>query len=461
MLSQSPPVSRAGRSSSVSKEIPPKGGVGSPPPPPGWGPLGIYAKSSSPPPSCVEIREGETLDRETGEVAPARHVWDRSGARLERYALQAVARRGLQRRHVQEGKGDDRGHKTTRCRRWLLPRDRAGSGAVEVWKHRDTHAAHFGGLETCGRVWACPVCSARISSHRAKEIRAAVDQWTASGGKVLFVTLTVPHTRQDDLAAMVLKYRDALTRFRSGKAWSKITGRFGFAGLIRAVEVTYGQANGWHPHIHELWLLRDLEGFPLSKVSQRWADCAERAGFDRPSMAHGCRVEVAESTEQARARLSAYLAKIGEPEPPPDSVPWGASDELAKAHAKRAKDGRFSPFDLLRVSYDSQASKAWKDQALSLFCDYVAAFHGVRQVFWSHGLKAQFQLQEVTDEEAANEHTERADLLSVIEFDQWRRILAAGEWRATVLELFERGGLEAFQFFMEGLPAEPVGVDDS
>lgn len=459
MVSQLPLRSRVGGFSSAARDTPPKGGVGSSLSPSSGGCLGIYAKSSTPPP-LPPLGAGEVFDPTTGEITRDRPAWDRSGARLERFALQAVARRALQARHVTDG-AEGRGHKTTRCRRWLLPRDRGGSGAVEVWRHRDTASAHYGGLETCGRVWACPVCSARIAGVRAAEIRAAVDQWTEQGGRVLFVTLTVPHSRGDNLAAMVKQYRDALRYFRAGKVWGKKMAAFGFAGLIRAVEVTYGEENGWHPHLHELWFVSEVDGFPISTVGERWANCAERAGFSRPSLEHGFRVEIAETTEQARARLAAYLAKIGEPEPPPDSTPWGASDELAKAHAKRAKGGRFSPFDLLRVFYDSEASAIWKRRALSLFADYVQAYHGARQVFWSPGLKARFQLQEVTDEEAANEHTERADLLSTIEAGEWARILGAGEWRATVLELFERGGREAFDTFMDGLPAVPVGIDDS
>lgn len=417
--------------------------------------LGIYAKCSSPSPLSVGIQEGEILNPGTGEVVQKRFSWDRLEARLERYALQAVARHALQRRHVTAGKGESRGHKTTRCRRWLLPRDRGGSGTVEIWRHRETHTAHFGGLEICGRVWACPVCSSRISSQRAKEIRAAVDQWTASGGKVFFVTLTVPHSRQDNLQDMVTKYRDALRRFRSGKAWDKLTTRAGFAGLIRAVEVTWGHANSWHPHIHELWLAENVEAIPIGSVIHRWQNCAERAGFERPSFEHGCKVEIAESTEQARARLAVYLTKIGEPEPPADSTPWGAADELAKAHAKRVKDGRFSPFDLLRTSY-SDKQLQFKAYALELFADYVEAFSGIAQVFWTRGLKVRFDLREVTDEEAANEHMETADLLSCIEVHEWKRILAAGEYRSTVLELFERGGRDAFEIFLSLLPAIPV-----
>ena len=53
--------------------------------------------------------------------------------------------------------------------------------------------AHYRGLATCGSIWACPVCSAKIRNARALEIAEAAGNWHRAGNTVLMVTFTVPH----------------------------------------------------------------------------------------------------------------------------------------------------------------------------------------------------------------------------------------------------------------------------
>ena len=40
-------------------------------------------------------------------------------------------------------------------------------------------SAYYCGLETCGNVWLCPVCSAKIHHRRAAELREALATWEA------------------------------------------------------------------------------------------------------------------------------------------------------------------------------------------------------------------------------------------------------------------------------------------
>ncbi|MGM9117332.1 hypothetical protein ACTFF4_05615, partial [Campylobacter jejuni] len=65
----------------------------------------------------------------------------------------------------------------------------------------------------------------------------------------------------DDLKALVGDskrshgLRAALRRFRQSRTYRHFKEDTGITGLIRNLEVTYGDANGWHPHVHELWFL--------------------------------------------------------------------------------------------------------------------------------------------------------------------------------------------------------------
>ena len=64
--------------------------------------------------------------------------------RVERFALQSVARDILP---------DSR---TAKCLRI-----RAHDRDVQVWKSKKHKTASYGGLQTCGSVWVCPVCGAK------------------------------------------------------------------------------------------------------------------------------------------------------------------------------------------------------------------------------------------------------------------------------------------------------------
>ena len=107
--------------------------------------------------------------------------------RVERYALQAVARDILPK------------SRTALC---LRTRIKGGEG-VGVWKCECSGTAHYSGLIVCGSVWTCPVCGAKISEKRRGELNAAIEQHKSRGGDVLLLTLTTPHARGDDLAALV------------------------------------------------------------------------------------------------------------------------------------------------------------------------------------------------------------------------------------------------------------------
>ena len=98
--------------------------------------------------------------------------------RVERFALQSVARDILP---------DSR---TAKCLRI-----RAYDKDVEVWKSKSHGTASYGGLQTCGSVWTCPICAAKIAERRRLEIQAAMAQHRAQGGEVHLLTLTTPHTR--------------------------------------------------------------------------------------------------------------------------------------------------------------------------------------------------------------------------------------------------------------------------
>ena len=115
---------------------------------------------------------------------------------------------------------------------------------------------------------------------------------------------------------------------------------------------------------------------------------------------------------------------------------------MTKGHIKKGKAGG-NTFDLLRAVLADKNDK----QAAALFAEFAKAFKGKRQLSWSNGLKAKFNLVEKDDEELAAELEDSAELLGLISPDEWRDVLKV-KARATVLELAAAAGWPAVKKFL-------------
>lgn len=357
----------------------------------------------------------ETIDPETGEILSG---LDPAQVRMERYALQAAVRRLLP------------SSRTAKCLRYTQKH----RTEVEVWRSTGYKRAHYGGLQTCASVWACPVCSAKISERRRSELKALIDAHTATGGVVLLVTRTVPHSRSDDLGELLAKIAKAEASYKAHRDYKTVVSAFGLVGTVRAVEVTHGDANGWHPHVHELLflslpvVLQDLE----EDLSRIWKAAAVRAGLQAPSRAHGL-------TVQDGSKAAKYASK------------WGLESELTQWHRKRGKVQSKTPFDLLRdvlASLSGPTSEAGR--SAQLFREYAEAFHGRHQLQFSRGLKKRYQIAEVSDDELVQQQDEDAFLLGSISLDDWRLICKV-EARGMILEVAANSDWEGVLRAVEGL----------
>lgn len=277
--------------------------------------------------------------------------------------------------------------------------------------------AFYQGLLVCGRVWLCPVCAAKIAERRRQELRDAIKAAISMGMRVYFVTLTVKHGIGDDLQELLDKQAKALNRLSSGKYSIKNQLRSIYAdkeedcpeihGYIRALEVTHGNENGFHPHFH--LLVFTSQGMPESVLRYVYSDAWKRAcrlsGLPEPSDERGV-------TVQDGSHAAKYASK------------WGLEDEMTKAHAKATKRKGLTPWGMLRASLDGDDPDYPPARASALFRVYAKAFHGRRQLFWSNGLRKLLQLaQELTDEELiAQAEDEQVTLLATITVKQWRAI---------------------------------------
>lgn len=389
-------------------------------------PFGRTASPSSlEAPAAVPLVVVRNNEPQTGAMA----------GRVQRFALQSVARSILPK------------SRTARCLRV-----RAHDQDVAVWKSQTHGTATYRGLQTCGSVWTCPVCAAKIAERRRVELADAMTRHKAGGGSVSLLTLTTPHQRGDDLAALLQQQGGALQAFLRDRAVKAVFKEMGYIGQIRALEVTHGrksaQNNGWHPHFHILQF-HEVKGTDADRkdwavrLYLRWAEYCKRAGLGVPSFQHGLRLDDG-------TRAAQYVSK------------WGLEDEMTRGHTKKAKAGGETPFDLLRAVLADQDDK----QAAALFREFSECFKGKRQLSWSSGLKARLLVEDKDDEALANEVEDRAVLLGLLSVDQWRDVLKV-DGRGVLLEIAACSGWAAVQRYLhfidgasEGVVFEPGMLDE-
>lgn len=375
------------------------------------GVLGIDAKYKH------KTQKAGKVDPDTGEILG---LVDPMASRIQRFVLQSVVRKLLPK---------SRTNNCLRCRQ--------GGQQIQVLRSKEHGTASYGGLQTCGSVWYCPVCGAKISERRRVEVLCAMIAHKATGGEVNMLTLTCPHQRSDDLVELLVKQAKALNNFWKDRHVKALFEEMDNIGQIKATEVTHGRLsafnNGWHPHYHVL--LFCAAGVDLAAVEAllypRWANACRLAGLGEPSREHGLRLD-------GGGEAAKYMTK------------WGLENEITKGHIKKAKTGE-TPFDLLRALALDDADR----QAAALFIEFANAFKGKRQLHWSKGLKDRFAVEEKSDEVLAEEREDYAELLGLLTIEQWRDVLAV-EGRGTLLSAACRGGWALVLEYLEQIQGRGV-----
>jgi len=303
--------------------------------------------------------------------------------------------------------------------RWSVVSKTDGVDMVKTsYSATNREIVHFEGLQTCGSVWACPCCGARISETRRDEMNQLLAWARLQGYRVMMLTLTARHGRDDDLAELLKRMKDAKQRWARHRSYRQIKARM--IGSVTATEVTGGGAHGWHPHFHVILILDgDADLTPLRDA---WLASLRGAGLDGAGAAFQA---------QGADAAGNYITK------------WGAAEELTLSQRKkgRGRTGR-TPSQLLAASCDEVDREAGH-----LWAEYATVFHGRRQLVWSRGLKSLAEIGEVEDEEAARDQqqdgqqeTARANIPHRV----WRDEVAVrrADRRADLLDRAEEVGPE-------------------
>jgi hypothetical protein len=308
-------------------------------------------------------------------------------------------------------------------------------------------SAYYAGLETCGSVWLCPVCSAKIHHRRAAELREALSTWEEADHSATLVTITAPHDLGDPLSRLVDAQKDAWKHVTQGAAWQRLKRRLGIAGHIIALEFTWGDENGWHPHYHVLLVHdQDLDAAAIAAlhahIHSRLAAACHDHGLREPDQLHAVRIDPNVSATAA----GAYIAKGGQ---------WTPAEEMTRGDLKTSRTRSRTPFQILADYYQTGDSR---DR--DLWHEYARVTRGLAAVRWSRGLRARMlgpaAEPEQSDEQLAAEAVD-GQLAVVLPLPAWQRIRLAGVEHA-VLVAAELGGVAAVDVLLRQACCRPQGL---
>lgn len=340
-------------------------------------------------------------------------------ASVRRFFLQAAAREILPRERV------------AICLRSLIP---GPTSSVDVLYSPVAALGHYGGLQVCGSVWLCPVCSAKITERRRIDLADLMARFGSQfpAGRVALVTFTLSHRKTDNLRDVFKALKDARRLLVSGREAAVFSERHHILSMVRSLEVTYG-VNGWHPHLHVLYFF-DAEPAIFEfehEIKARWSKFVAKVG-KMASYQHGCDVRI--TTQD----IIDYIAKWGK-EPK-----WKIEHEMTKSPSKMGKYNGLTPLQIL-YEYAMTNDKQMK----SLWLQYGVTFKGERQMYIAPKFRLLLgMVKEKDDKELVESQDEISVLLARLNSVEWRRILA-NDARADLLEVAASGDAAKVQEFLE------------
>lgn len=327
-------------------------------------------------------------------------------------------------------------HKRQReCGRQLAPN--ADGVAVRVSTHDGVRTVGFGGLAVCGSCWSCPVCASKIAAHRNAEVRAAVAAAHDAGYGVLHLTLTMRHTRDQQLRSLWDAKSEAWKAARAGRDWLEQQNTWGLwmlrevrtgknAGQIRlerrmptlsVTEVTYGE-NGWHVHVHALVFIAHAVSETTAEVIgeqlfARWRGKLTSLGLDAPTEEHGYAIRPVVPGEADV--FGDYFTKNQYSE---STTAGATAAELTQGHAKKGRGTNRTPFQVLAGVYEQGDA-----EDLAVWQQWERGSHGRRQLTWSPGLRELLGLLEEVEDLDVAEQEAGGETEAVIEPASWHRVL--------------------------------------
>jgi len=310
-------------------------------------------------------------------------------AKLQRFDYLAYAQHLLIENNVLNTRGGR--HRTRMCHGARA--FNAETISLKLSQDAKKSSATLAGVQTCGSVWSCPVCSQRIAVSRAKEIEQALVWSRANKFTPVMVTLTASHKSWMPLVEFKTSFKAAFRHLQKNGSFQRLKRGAGISRTIKSVEVTRG-LNGWHYHYHILLFVpnsavmdddrvRHWRDFN-DKLSSMWIDALKSNGL------HGGKPWACNTSYHGNVEEK-YLSKLGFL----DDDRTDARYELTSGKNKQSK-GR-NVWSLLR------AARGGDSDAAAAYVEYVTAMQGDNWITWSPKFKDEVGLSDVQDQALADD----------------------------------------------------------
>jgi len=348
------------------------------------------------------------------------------------------------------------------------------SGAVDV-RRTSAGVVGFAGLASCGNIWLCPVCNAKVMARRSLEIGVALSWAQREGFNMLWGSLTVRHNAQSDLKQLLDLQRKAWRGVINSKFWKAanatettehvhtrvcgpqcdrkqsiiLTNQPGRIGYIRASELTIGK-NGWHPHFHPLIFWRGTRAAAQAfadKVVAEWVYQVERHGGEAREEG-GQQLRVISSKVQFESIGDYVMKQTFDHSAIAMELVWSQNKTGWVTKGRAAKTEPHWSL-LAKIALGPGSHIAEVDRWAQL--EDGIPFH--RMISWSRGLREFAQLgTEVSDEEIVAEEVGTAnDSVCFILPEGWVKLRDEPEQLALILSTLAASGWSGLRVLLDGL----------
>lgn len=370
--------------------------------------------------------EKTAVDPETGEIR--RVEFDRSGrpvlappSRSERLALMYMRKAATDKLlQLLPKREDGQPHRTFKCHRVPLP-----SSQVAAMYSEEYSKAFLAGLQVCANPWLCPICMRKLSEKKKVEVETGIELAKAMGRRAVLLTLTFRHDHGDRLAdllqALLKAFEHGFSKNKGGKVFKQ---SLGLLGMIKALEITCGRDNGFHPHLHVLLFIDktapDVEAIQRM-ASAIWTKACKAVGRHADP-------KIGANAQEGNS-AGAYLSKMGLDD---KKAEWSLGAEMTKGASKNGRATGLGALQLLDLA------AAGDKQAIAAWVEYATATVGKHPLRWGPGLRKKLGMAKArTDEElAAETEDESARVFTLFTGAAWKHIYTKGLWPylATLIE---------------------------
>lgn len=279
------------------------------------------------------------------------------------------------------------------------------------------------GVRWCGSV-RCPRCAPLRASVISERVGQVLESAYSGGFNVAMMTLTVRHDAKTKLADERSVMMDAFRGLQRGGLWRRLKAD-GLAGLVRVVEVTWGQRTGWHLHIHCLVLSQGDAVAAGQALTGRWLDLVKSSGMDATEAGQDVRLI------DRDAGLGDYGTK--------GLRSWGVALEMAGEWRKTGKrPGRMGVAELLALAAEGDGLASAK------YAEAVAALKGMRVMVLGPALKKALGLvfEDPGDEDEIELDRQAGELLGDLAAAVWHEAARKKKRAGVVRLVFELRDVE-------------------